>query len=165
MSICYAGAQGLFLAPLVEYGCMRSLTAPRCWFLVTLTAPLVADVRGTLSLCITFFSWVMKKKVTDSLFSWSLGSLGFLLWLLCVAQVLPLERLTRSSFELHAVTVTLPIKLYIAVIYHLPGPLRNFFDEMDAFLTSPHSLCLTFTLLLSPPPSSLLLTLSSPAVT
>ncbi|KAK0138214.1 hypothetical protein N1851_025474 [Merluccius polli] len=60
--------------------------------------------------------------------------------------VLSLERLTRSSFELHAVTVTLPIKLYIAVIYRLPGPLRNFFDEMDAFLTSPHSLFKTMVL-------------------
>jgi len=35
-------------------------------------------------------------------------------------------------FELHAVSVTLPIKLNIAMIYRPPGPLGNFFDGMDA---------------------------------
>ena len=48
-------------------------------------------------------------------------------------QVLPLEHLTRSTFELLA--VTLPIKLYIAVIYRPPGPIRDFFNEMDALLS------------------------------
>ena len=50
-------------------------------------------------------------------------------------QALPLEHLTRSAFELHAVALSLPIKLYIAVIYRPPGPLHDFFDEMDALLS------------------------------
>ena len=50
-------------------------------------------------------------------------------------QVLPLEHLARSAFELHAVTVTLPIKLFLLVIYRPPGPLRDFYDEMDALLS------------------------------
>jgi len=31
--------------------------------------------------------------------------------------------------------VTIPIKLNIAVIYRPPGPLGDFFDEMDAVLS------------------------------
>ena len=41
-------------------------------------------------------------------------------------KVLPLEHLARSAFELHVVTVTIPIKLSIVVIYRPPGPLRDF---------------------------------------
>ena len=43
--------------------------------------------------------------------------------------------MARSAFELHAVTVTLPIKLFIVVIYHPLGPLHDFYDEMDALLS------------------------------
>ena len=50
-------------------------------------------------------------------------------------RVLPLEHLTRSAFELHAVAITVPINLYIAVIYRPPGPFHDFFDEMDALLS------------------------------
>jgi len=50
-------------------------------------------------------------------------------------QVLPLEHLTRSALELHAVSVTLSIKLNIALIYQPPGPLCDFFYEMDALLS------------------------------
>ncbi|XP_056441440.1 uncharacterized protein LOC130378857 [Gadus chalcogrammus] len=50
-------------------------------------------------------------------------------------QVLPLKHLARSAFELHAVTVTIPIKLSIVVIYRPPGPFRDFYDEMDALLS------------------------------
>ncbi|KAK0142842.1 hypothetical protein N1851_019207 [Merluccius polli] len=60
-------------------------------------------------------------------------------WTPHLFKVLSLEHLTRSVFELHA--VTLPIKLYIAVIYRLPGPFRDFFDEMHpsaAFLKMAH---------------------------
>ena len=39
-------------------------------------------------------------------------------------------------FEFHAVSVTLPFKLNIVVIYHTTGPLCDFFDEMDALLGS-----------------------------
>ena len=38
-----------------------------------------------------------------------------------------------SAFELHAVTVTHPIKIFIVVIYRPPGP--HFYDEMDALLS------------------------------
>ena len=50
-------------------------------------------------------------------------------------QVLPLEHLARSAFQLHAVTVSILIKLSIVVIYFPPGPLRDFNDEMDALLS------------------------------
>jgi len=50
-------------------------------------------------------------------------------------QVLFLEHLTRSALELHAVSVTLPIKLDIAAIYRPPGPLGDNFNEMDALLS------------------------------
>ena len=50
-------------------------------------------------------------------------------------QVLLLEHLARSAFELHTVTVTLPIKLFSVVIYHPPRPPRDFYDEMDALLS------------------------------
>ena len=45
---------------------------------------------------------------------------------LLILLVLPLEHLTRYAFDLLAVTVTLPIKVYIVVIYHPPGPFCDF---------------------------------------
>ena len=51
-------------------------------------------------------------------------------------QVLPLDHLPRSAFEFQAVSVALFFfKLNIVVIYHPPGPLRDFSDEMDASLS------------------------------
>ena len=63
------------------------------------------------------------------------GGTGLLILPKWSYQVLPLEHLIRPGFELHAVTVTLPIQLFIVVIYRPPGPLRDFYDEMDALLS------------------------------
>ena len=49
-------------------------------------------------------------------------------------QVHPLDHLPRSGFEFHVVSVTLPFILNIVGIYRPPGPLWDFFDEMDALL-------------------------------
>ena len=50
-------------------------------------------------------------------------------------QVLTLDHLPTSAFEFHAVSVTLPFKFNIVVIYRPPGFLCDFFDEMDALLS------------------------------
>lgn len=50
-------------------------------------------------------------------------------------QVLPLNHLPGFAFEFHAVSITLPFKLSIVGIYRPPGPLRDFFNEMDTLLS------------------------------
>ncbi|KAK3510972.1 hypothetical protein QTP70_027796, partial [Hemibagrus guttatus] len=62
------------------------------------------------------------------------GGTGLLLSQRWCSSPLPLSHLTISSFEFHAVSVTSPINLFIIVIYHPPGPLGNFLDEMDTLL-------------------------------
>ena len=49
--------------------------------------------------------------------------------------VLPLSHLSITTFEFHAVSVSLPVKLNIVVIYRPPGLLGDFLDEMDVLLT------------------------------
>ena len=53
---------------------------------------------------------------------------------MCFYQVLPLHHLPIATFQFHAVSVTLPFTLNTVVIYHPPGPLCDFFDEMDTLL-------------------------------
>ncbi|KAJ8372977.1 hypothetical protein AAFF_G00272580, partial [Aldrovandia affinis] len=50
--------------------------------------------------------------------------------------IVPLPHFSPSSFEFHAVTVTVPCKLHIIVLYRPPGPLGSFLDEMDALLSA-----------------------------
>ena len=46
---------------------------------------------------------------------------GLLIYPMWCYQVLPLDHLLRSAFEFHTVSVTLPFKLNIVVIYHPPN--------------------------------------------
>ncbi|KAK3561324.1 hypothetical protein QTP86_030626 [Hemibagrus guttatus] len=63
------------------------------------------------------------------------GGTGLLLSQRWCSSPLPLSHLTISSFEFHAVSVTSPINLFIIVIYHPPGPLGDFLEEMDTLLS------------------------------
>ncbi len=40
------------------------------------------------------------------------------------------------SFESHSVTITYPLKINFAVVYHPPGPLVNFVEELDMLLST-----------------------------
>ncbi|KAJ8353048.1 hypothetical protein AAFF_G00115190 [Aldrovandia affinis] len=64
------------------------------------------------------------------------GGTGILISPLWRFGIVPLPHFSPSSFEFHAVTVTVPCKLHIIVLYRPPGPLGNFLDEMDALLSS-----------------------------
>ena len=74
------------------------------------------------------------------------GGAGLLISPMWYYQVLPQDNLPRSAFEFHTVSVTLPFKLNIVVIYCPHSPLRYFFDEMDTILScspddgTPHTL-------------------------
>ena len=56
------------------------------------------------------------------------GGAGLLLSPKWFYQVLALEPLARSAFDLHAVAVTLPIQLFVVVIYGPPGPVWDFYE-------------------------------------
>ncbi len=42
----------------------------------------------------------------------------------------------NSSFESHSVTITYPLKINFVVVYHPPGPLVNFVEELDLLLST-----------------------------
>ncbi len=42
----------------------------------------------------------------------------------------------NSSFELHSVTITYPLKIHFVVVYRPPGPLVNFVEELDLLLST-----------------------------
>ncbi|KAJ8410670.1 hypothetical protein AAFF_G00186270, partial [Aldrovandia affinis] len=64
------------------------------------------------------------------------GGTGILISPLWRFGIVPLPHFSPSSFEFHAVTVTVPCKLHIIVLYRPPGPLGSFLDEMDALLSA-----------------------------
>ena len=41
-----------------------------------------------------------------------------------------------NTFEYHAILVTAPVKIYMVVVYRLPGQLGDFLDELDSLLSS-----------------------------
>ncbi|KAL6473325.1 hypothetical protein MHYP_G00195130 [Metynnis hypsauchen] len=50
-------------------------------------------------------------------------------------STLSLSHLNICSFEFHAVAVSYPAELHIIVLYHPPGPLGDFVDELDTLLS------------------------------
>ncbi|XP_051564072.1 uncharacterized protein LOC127446834 [Myxocyprinus asiaticus] len=42
----------------------------------------------------------------------------------------------NTSFEFHAITTMQPTKIHVVVIYHPPGQLTNFLEELDVLLSS-----------------------------
>ncbi len=42
----------------------------------------------------------------------------------------------NSSFESHSVTITYPLKINFVIVYRPPGPLVNFVEEFDLFLSN-----------------------------
>ncbi len=42
----------------------------------------------------------------------------------------------NSSFEMHSVTITYPLKIHFLVVYRPPGPLSNFVEELDLLLST-----------------------------
>ncbi len=42
----------------------------------------------------------------------------------------------NSSFESHAITITHPAKIHFVVVYHPPGQLGNFLEELDVLLSN-----------------------------
>ncbi|KAJ8398045.1 hypothetical protein AAFF_G00431220 [Aldrovandia affinis] len=64
------------------------------------------------------------------------GGTGILISPLWRFGIVPLPHFSPSSFEFHAVTVTVPCKLHIIVLYRPLSPLGSFLDEMDALLSA-----------------------------
>ncbi len=42
----------------------------------------------------------------------------------------------NSSFESHAITITHPVEIHFLVVYHPPGQLGNFLEELDVLLSN-----------------------------
>ncbi|KAM9399248.1 uncharacterized protein ACWYII_031534 [Salvelinus alpinus] len=64
------------------------------------------------------------------------GGTGILISPKWTFSLSPLTHLSIASFEFHAVTVTSPFKLNILIIYRPPGSLGEFFNELDALISS-----------------------------